>query len=38
MHNKKKIPIARIDMSKKHSFLERDEITFESLPRVVIVK
>lgn len=34
----KKIPIARIDVSKKHAFFEKDEIFFESVPKVIIVK
>jgi hypothetical protein len=34
----KKIPIARIDVSKKETFLEKDDIIFESVPRIVIVK
>jgi hypothetical protein len=34
----KKIPIARIDTSKKHVFLEKNDLLFESVPKVVIVK
>lgn len=34
----KKIPIARIDVSKKHAFMVRDDIMFETMPKIVICK
>lgn len=37
LYKDKKIPIARIDMSKKHAFLEKEELMFDSVPKIVIV-
>lgn len=38
LYKGKRIPIARIDVSKKQAFLEKDQISFETVPKVVIVK
>ncbi|CDW89510.1 UNKNOWN [Stylonychia lemnae] len=38
LYKGKKIQIARIDTSKKNQFLEKEEITFENVPKVIIIK
>lgn len=37
MNNGKKIPIARIDTSKKHKFMDKERFAFKDLPKIYIV-
>jgi hypothetical protein len=35
-YNGKKVPIARIDSSKKLSFMQQEGLVFSDLPRIVV--
>lgn len=37
MYKGKRIPIARIDIAKKHKFVEKERFFFSDMPRVFIV-